>query len=74
MHATEYDAGLNQYKNKIPELLQEFKRIFQVFRRLANVFTSFIYPFTVNATDMPADMQLELIDLQCDSILRQNFV
>ena len=74
MRMTEYDAGLNQCKDKITELLQEFERRFEVLRRLANVFTCFTSLFTVNATDMPADMQLELIDLQCDSILRQSFV
>ena len=73
MHATEHDAGLNQCNDKITELLQEFERRFQVFTQLENEFTIFTSPFTVNATDMPADMQLELLDLQCDSTSKKNF-
>ena len=73
MHATQHDAGLYQYRDKITELLQEFERRFKVFRQLENEFTFFTSPFTVNATDMPADMQVELIYLQCDTTLKQKF-
>ena len=55
------------------ELLQEFERRLQAFRQLENKFTYFTSTFTVNATGMPADMQLELIHLQCDSTLKQKF-
>lgn len=30
-------------------------------------------PYTVNASDLPADIQLEIIDLQCDSELKGKF-
>ena len=55
LNTTEYDAGLNQYKDKMTEFLQEIERKFRVFRQLKNEFTCFTPPFTVNATDMPAD-------------------
>lgn len=64
---------LAEYKNKITELLQEFERRFQVFGELEKEFAFFRSPFAVDASDMPADIQLELIDLQCDSDLKQKF-
>ena len=73
MHATEYDAGLIRYRDKITELLQEFERRFPAFRQLENELTFFTSPFAVNASDMPTDVQLELIDLQCDSTLKKKF-
>ena len=30
-------------------------------------------PFTVKPSDMPVDIQLELIDLQCDSAMKDTF-
>ena len=74
VHATKYDDGLNQYSVKITDLLQKLERRFQVFRQLQNKFTFHTSPFTVNANDLSADIQLVLIDLKCDSILEQKFV
>lgn len=73
LRATEHNADLNQYKDKITELLQEFERRFQDFIKLEKEFAFFRSPFTVNASDMPTDIQLEIIDLQCDSGMKQKF-
>ena len=73
MLGIEYNDGLNQYRDKTTELLYEIANRFQVFRQLENGLTFFTSPFTVNATDVPGDMQLELIDLQCDFNLKKKF-
>ncbi|XP_066947044.1 general transcription factor II-I repeat domain-containing protein 2B-like [Macrobrachium rosenbergii] len=73
MHVTGLNADLDQYKDKITGLLQEFERRFHIFSELENEFAFFRSPFTVKASDMPADIQLEVIDLQCDSNMKQKF-
>ncbi|KAA8579286.1 hypothetical protein FQN60_016759, partial [Etheostoma spectabile] len=45
-------------KDKISGLLWEFEKRFQVF---------------VKASDVPVDIQLEIIDLQCDTNLKNTF-
>ena len=63
MLVTEYCHSVCVFKLKCPSGREQ----------LENEFTFFASPFTVNATDMPADMQLGLIDLQSDSTLKQKF-
>ena len=64
---------MRQYKDKITGLLSEFEKRFQVFSELETEFTVFRSPFTVKASDVPSDMQLEIIDLQCDVELKDKF-
>lgn len=64
---------LDKYKDNITDLLREFERRFQVFSELENKFGFFRSPFTVKPSDVPADIQLELIDLQCDSAMKDKF-
>ncbi|KAA8593209.1 hypothetical protein FQN60_009325, partial [Etheostoma spectabile] len=56
--ATVVNAGMKRYKDKIPGLLWEFEKQFQVF---------------VKASDVPVDIQLEIIDLPCDTNLKNTF-
>ncbi|KAL7374561.1 hypothetical protein ABVT39_003076 [Epinephelus coioides] len=67
--ATGTDADMNRYKDKIVGLQQEFQQRFQVLGELETEFSIFGSPFTVKASDLPVDIQLEVIDLQCDSDL-----
>lgn len=67
------NAGMARYADHITVLAQEFERRFQVFSELQQEFAFFRSPFTVKASDMPADIQLEIIDLQCDSDMRRKF-
>lgn len=67
------DNDLDKYKDNITDLLQEFEQRFQVFGELQNKFGFFRLPFTAKPSDMPADIQLELIDLQCDSAMKDKF-
>ena len=74
MHTTGLNIDLNQYKDKITELLRKFKQRFQIFEQLETDFQVFFSPFTLNASDLPVDLQLGIIDLQCDSNLKSKFV
>ena len=74
MRTTGLNIDLNQYKDKITELLREFKQRFQIFDQLETDFQVYFSPFTLNAFDLPVDLQLGIIDLQCDSNLKTKFV
>ena len=74
MRTTGLNIDLNQYKDKITELVREFKQRFQIFDQLETDFQVFFSPFTLNASDLPLDLQLGIIDLQCDSNLKTKFV
>ncbi|XP_077957581.1 general transcription factor II-I repeat domain-containing protein 2-like [Gasterosteus aculeatus] len=66
-------ADMSRYKDKITELLREFEQRFQVFGELETEFAIFRSPFTVKAADLPINIQLEIIDLQCDQDLKDKF-
>jgi len=74
MRTTGLNIDLNQYKNKITEFLREFKQRFQIFHQLETDFQVFFSPFTLNASDLPVDLQFGIIDLQCDLNLKTKFV
>jgi len=74
MRTTGLNIDRNQYKDKITELLREFKQRLQIFDQLETDFQVFFPPFTLNASDLPVDLQLGIIDLQCDSNLKTKFV
>ena len=57
---------------KIFNLLQQLERRFEVFDKLETQFKIFRSPFSVTPTEVPIVMQLEIIDLQCDSNLKEN--
>jgi len=74
MRTTGLNIDLNQYKDKITELLPEFKQRLQIFEQLETDFQVFFSPFTLNAFYLPVVLQLGIIDLQCDSHLKTKFV
>jgi len=63
MRTAELNIDLNQYKDKITELLPEFKQQLQIFDQFETDFHVFFTPFTLNASDQPMDLQLGIIDL-----------
>ena len=67
------DGDLDKYKTSIADLLQEFERRFQVFTELSIVFACVCSPFAVNPAEMPGEIQLEVIDLQCDTAMKDIF-
>ena len=70
MRTTGLNIDLHQYKDKITELLREFKQRFHIFDQLETDFQVFFSPFTLNTSDLPVDLQLGIIDLQCDLNLK----
>jgi len=74
MRTTGLNIDLNLYKNKVTELLREFKQRFQIFDQLETDFQVFFSPFTLNAFDLLVVLQLGIIDLQCDSNSKTKFV
>ena len=64
---------MKRYKDKIAALMQEFEQRFQIFGELEKDFKVFSSPFTANASDLPSNIQLEIIEVQCDSNLKTKF-
>lgn len=62
----EYDAVLSN-------LIQEFDSRFEDFRHNTADFELFAQPFTISVDAVRDDLQMELIDLQCDSELKHKF-
>ncbi|XP_053493347.1 general transcription factor II-I repeat domain-containing protein 2B-like isoform X2 [Ictalurus furcatus] len=62
----EYDAVLSN-------LFQEFDRRFEDFRHNASDFEWFAQPFTISVDTVSDDLQMEPIELQCDSELKHKF-
>lgn len=71
--ATQHAADMKRFKDKMSGLLREFEQRFQIFGELEKDFKVFCSPFTANASDLPVNIQLEIIDLQCDSDLKGKF-
>ena len=57
----------------ISALDNEFGRRFADFQKLASEFDILSSPFTTDFKKAPDGVQLELIDLQCDSTLKEKF-
>ena len=64
---------MKRYKDKIAALMQEFEQRFQIFGELEKEFKVFSSPFTAKASDLPSNIQLEIIELQCDLTLKSRF-
>lgn len=62
-----------KYCNMISKLLNEFGERFADLKNLESDFSIFRNPFAANPDETPEDIQLELIDLQCDSALKEKF-
>ena len=62
-----------KYTNMISALDNEFARRFADFQKLIAEFDILSSPFTTDFEKVPDALQLELIDLQCDSTLKEKF-
>uniref|UniRef100_K7G2H6 SPIN-DOC-like zinc-finger domain-containing protein n=1 Tax=Pelodiscus sinensis TaxID=13735 RepID=K7G2H6_PELSI len=63
-------AQTSRYAADIASLAGEFKRRFQDFAAIEKEISLFSSPFSVDPDDAPDQLQLELIELHCDSELR----
>lgn len=65
--------SMDTYKNMLSRLIREFNNRFTVFTQLEKDFALFRSPFTINASDVPEELQMELIELQCSAPLKDKF-
>ncbi|KAL3872854.1 hypothetical protein ACJMK2_036041, partial [Sinanodonta woodiana] len=64
----------DRYKELVASLMQEFNIRFKDFRSHDIAFRLFGSPYLVNADDVPAHFQMELVDLQSGSFMKQTFL
>jgi hAT family C-terminal dimerisation region len=62
-----------KYSNQLSHLKEEFARRFADFKSLEKDFALLTVPFTIDIDIVPAEIQLELIDLQNDIVLKEQF-
>ena len=63
-------AKKSKYASVVKALLTEFDRRFQEFSAIENKIKLFSTPFLMDAQEVEESLQLELIEMQCDSSLR----
>ena len=64
---------LKDYSDILSRLLKEFERRLEEFRVLAPQFSLFATPFAVEVDDVSEEVQMEVLDLQCDTVLKQKY-
>uniref|UniRef100_A0A2C9M951 Uncharacterized protein n=1 Tax=Biomphalaria glabrata TaxID=6526 RepID=A0A2C9M951_BIOGL len=62
---------LKDYVDILSRLLEDFEHRFQLFPALEPQFFLVATPFAVEVKNVPEEVQMELLDLQCDSVLKQ---
>lgn len=62
-----------KYRLKFSELLNKFHERFADFENLEKAFLIFRNPFSVDVSEIPAHFQHEIIELKCDSVLKEIF-
>lgn len=67
------NQSMDKYANLLSGLMDEFDNWFKVFTELEKDFALFLSPFTTEAADVPDAMQMELIELQCCSLLKDKY-
>ncbi|XP_065645391.1 general transcription factor II-I repeat domain-containing protein 2-like [Hydra vulgaris] len=63
----------SSYSKNINNIKQDFEVRFQDFKKCEPKFNLFISPFNFDIEKVEEDLQMELIELQCDSVLKQQF-
>ncbi len=63
----------DQYASAVENLLQEFDQRFADFKAHRDTFQLFADPFSADVESVPNLLQMELIDLQCNSELKTKF-
>ena len=66
-------ASTEAYVSAITDLCEEFTRRFQDFSTHSSKLDAFAKPFSVSPEDSDAALQMELIELQCDSTLQHHY-
>jgi len=61
-------------RDTLSGLLTEFDRRFREFKDLEPQFALFATPFAVDAENASEEVQMDVLDLQCDTILKQKYM
>ncbi|MGH0144122.1 UNVERIFIED_CONTAM: hypothetical protein FKN15_069159 [Acipenser sinensis] len=69
----EVDTGTNSAAREYADLLQEFQSRFSDFSVRENDFSLFSHPFSCIVDYVPEELQMQLIELQCDSVLKEKY-
>ena len=64
---------MDKFANLLSGLKHEFDNRFTVFTELEKEFALFRSPFTIDASEVPETIQMELIELQCCAPLMDNY-
>ena len=67
------DQNTQKYAKLISELREEFENRFNDFKENATSFEIFSCPFSIKPDDVPENLQMELVDFQCESSLKDKF-
>ena len=65
--------SMDKYANLLSGLRHEFDNRFTAFIELEKDFALFCSPFTIDASEVPEAIQMELIELQCCALLTDNY-
>lgn len=68
------DETSNRFAQHLKRLFEEFEKRFQDFKKIEPSLNIFSMPFNVNVDEVPAHLQLELIEMQCNTHLKQLFL
>lgn len=68
-----FQINFEYFSTKISMLKEDFAMRFECFNDMENIFNIFVSPFSCSVDNAPEDIQLELIDFQCDSFLKEKF-
>ncbi|XP_065642558.1 general transcription factor II-I repeat domain-containing protein 2B-like [Hydra vulgaris] len=63
----------SNYSKNINNIKQDFEARFQDFKKREPNFALFTSPFNFDIEKVDKDLHMELIELQCDSVLKQQF-
>jgi len=64
---------LKYYSAFVSQLLDEFDRHFHEFQAMEPRFSLFSTPYSVDVESVPVELQMTLVELQCDTILKQKY-
>ncbi|XP_047989846.1 general transcription factor II-I repeat domain-containing protein 2-like [Leguminivora glycinivorella] len=66
-------SNMNKYTTALQDLKTQFQSRFHDFRRDEKYLNLFARPFTVSVEEVPEEFQMELIEIQCNSALKDKF-
>lgn len=71
--STAHPTSVGKYSTAIAELKGQFEERFRDFKEQEKIINLFSNPFTAVVDDSPPPMQMKLIELQCNSTLKEKF-